>query len=64
MYRMSKKSLAGRIILSPLFLLVLIVEAALNKADDWSYSVRRLRIKMTDFVDDKFPLANNKKTKI
>lgn len=64
MYKMSKKSLAGRIILSPLFLLVLVVEAALNKADDWSYSVRRLRIKMTDFVDEKFPLANNKKTKI
>ena len=64
MYRMSKKSLAGRIILSPLFLLVLVVEAVLNKAEDWSYSVRRLRIKMTDFVDDKLPLANNKKTKI
>ena len=64
MYKMSKKSLAGRIILSPLFLLVLVVETALNKADDWSYSVRSLRIKMTDFIDEKFPLANNKKTKI
>lgn len=64
MYKMSKKSLAGRIILSPLFLIVLVVEAVLNKADDWSYSVRRLRIKMTDFVDEKFPLANNKKTKL
>lgn len=64
MYKMSKKSLAGRIILSPLFLLVLVVEAVLNKAEDLSYSVRRFRIKMTDFVDEKFPLANNKKTKI
>lgn len=61
---MSKKSLAGRIILSPLFLLFLVMEAALNKAEDWSYSIRRLRIKMTDFVDEKFPLANNRKTKI
>ena len=64
MYKMSKKSLAGRITLSPLFLLILVMEATLNKADDLSHSVRRLRIKMTDFVDDKFPLANNKKTKI
>lgn len=64
MYKMSKKSLAGRIILSPLFLLFLVMEAALNKAEDWSYSIRRLRIKMTDFVDEKFPLANNRKTKI
>lgn len=64
MYRMSKKSLAGRIIVCPIFFLVLVVEVILNKADDWSYSVRRLRIKMTDFVDEKFPLQNNKKTKI
>lgn len=63
MYRMSKKSLAGRIILSPLFLLVLVVETVLNKADDWSYSVRRLRIKMTDFVDEKFPLSSSNKNK-
>ena len=63
MYKMSKRSLAGRIIVAPLFLLVLIVEEALNKADDWSYSVRQLRIKMTDFVDEKFPLANNNKNK-
>lgn len=58
MYKMSKKSLAGRVVVSPLFLLVLVVGAELNKAEDWSYSVRRLRIKMTDFVDEKFPLAN------
>lgn len=64
MYKMSKKSLAGRIILSPLFLLFLVMEAALNKADDWSCHVRRFRIKMTDFVDKNFPLAKNKKTKI
>lgn len=64
MYRMSKKSLAGRIILAPLFLIILVIESTLNKADDWNYHVRRIRIKMTDFVDEKFPLANNKKTKI
>nr|DAE47774.1 MAG TPA: hypothetical protein [Caudoviricetes sp.] len=64
MYKMSKRSLAGRVIVSPLFLLVLLVEAVLNKTEDWGYSVRRLRIKVTDFVDEKFPLANGKKTKI
>lgn len=64
MYRMSKKILAGRIILAPLFFIVLVIEATLNKADDWSYHVRRIRIKMTDFVDKKFPLANNKKSNI
>ena len=64
MYKMSKKSLTGRIILLPIFFLVLAMEVILNKADDWSHSVRRLRIKMTDFVDEKFPLANNRKTKI
>lgn len=63
MYKMSKKSLAGRIILSPLFLLILVMEAILNKADDLSYSVRRLKIKMTYFVDEKFPLASNNKNK-
>lgn len=64
MYRMSKKSLAGRIILAPLFFIFLVIESTLNKADDWSYHVRSIRIKMTDFVDKKFPLANNKKSNI
>lgn len=64
MYKMSKKSLAGRIMLVPLFFIVLVIEAILNKADDWSYHVRRIRIKMTDFVDKKFPLENDKKTNI
>lgn len=64
MYRMSKKSLAGRIILAPLLFIVLVTEATLNKADDWNYHVRRIRIKMTDFVNKKFPLANNKKSNI
>lgn len=64
MYKMSKKSLAGRVVVSPLFLLVLVVGVELNKAEDWSYSVRRLRIKMTDFVDEKFPLANGRKANI
>ena len=64
MYRMSKKSLAGRIVMAPLFFIVLVIEVTLNKTDDWGYYVRRLRIKMTDFVDKKFSLANNKKTKI
>lgn len=64
MYRMGKKSLVGRIVLAPLFFIVLVIEAALNKADGCGYYVRRLRIKMTNFVDKKFPLANNKKTNI
>lgn len=64
MYKMSKKSLAGRIMLVPLFFIVLVIEAILNKADDWNYHVRRIRIKMTDFVDKKFPLENYKKTNI
>ena len=64
MHRMSKKSLAGRIVMAPLFFIVLVVEVTLNKADDWSCHVRRFRIKMTDFVDKKFPLEKNKKTKI
>lgn len=64
MYKMSKKSLAGRIILVPLFFIVLVIEATLNKADDWNHHVRRIRIKMTDFVDKKFPLENDKKTNI
>lgn len=64
MYRMSKKSLAGRIVMAPLFFIVLVIEVTLNKADGWGCHVRRLRIKMTDFVDKKFPLANNKKTNI
>ncbi len=61
MRRMSKKSLAGRIILVPLFFIVLVIEAILNKADAWNYHVRRIRIKMTDFVDKKFPFENDKK---
>lgn len=64
MYRMSKKSLVGRIILAPLFFIILVIEVVLNKTDDLSCHVRRIRIKMTDFVDKKFPLANNKKTNI
>lgn len=61
MRKMSKKSLAGRIILVPLFFIVLVIEAILNKADDWNYHVRRIRIKMTGFVDKKFPFENDKK---
>ena len=64
MRRMSKRSLAGRIIVLPLFFIILVIEATLSKADDWSYSVRRIRIKMTDFVDEKFPLESDKKTNI
>ncbi|HEG7246602.1 TPA: hypothetical protein SFI08_002401 [Staphylococcus aureus] len=64
MYKMSKKSLAGRIIFVPLFFIVLVIEGILNKADDWGYHVRRIRIKMTDFVDKKFPFENDKKTNI
>ena len=64
MYKMSKKSLIGRIALLPVFLPVIALELILNKADDWSFSIRRLRRRMEKFADDKFPLANHKKTNI
>ncbi len=57
MYKMSKKSLTGRIIVLPVFIIILVVESILNKADDWSYSMRRLRIRMTEWIDKKFPLG-------
>ena len=56
-HKMSKKSLMGRIIVLPVFIIILLVELILNKADDWSYSIRRLRIRMTDWIDKKFPLG-------
>lgn len=61
MYKMSKRSLIGRVLMIPVFLPVLVIECILNKADDWSYSVRRLRMRMEKFANDKFPLANNDK---
>lgn len=64
MYKMSKKSLIGRIALLPVFLPVIALELILNKADDWSFSIRRLRRRMEKFADDKFPLENDKKTNI
>lgn len=39
-HKMSKKSLIGRIIILPVFIIILVVELILNKADDWSYSIR------------------------
>lgn len=57
MHKMSKKSLTGRIIVLPVFIIILVVESILNKADDWSYSMRRLRIRMTEWIDKKFPLG-------
>ena len=56
-HKMSKKSLTGRVIVLPVFVIILIVESILNKADDWSYSMRRLRVRMTDWIDKKFPLG-------
>lgn len=56
-HKMSKKSRMGRIIVLPVFIIILVVELILNKADDWSYSIRRLRIRMTDWIDKKFPLG-------
>ena len=56
-HKMSKKSLMGRIIVLPVFIIILVVELILNKAYDWSYSIRRLRIRMTDWIDKKFPLG-------
>lgn len=64
MYKMSKKSLIVRIALLPVFLPVIALELILNKADDWSFSIRILRRRMEKFADDKFPLANDKKTNI
>ena len=57
MYKMSKKSLTGRTIVLPAFIIILAVELILSKADDWNYSIRRLRIRMTEWVDKKFPLG-------
>lgn len=62
MYKMSKRSLIGRVLMIPVFLPVLVIECILNKADDWSYSVRRLRMRMEKFANDKFPLANDDKS--
>ncbi|UPU16116.1 restriction-modification system S subunit [Escherichia phage ZCEC13] len=56
-HKMSKKSLTGRIIVLPVFIIILVVESILNKADDWSYSVKRLRIRMNEWIDKKFPLG-------
>lgn len=56
-HKMSKKSLTGRIIILPVFIIILVVESILNKADDWSYSVRRLKIRMTEWTDKKFPFG-------
>ena len=64
MHKMSKKSLIGRIALLPVFLPVIALELILNKADDWSFSIRRTRRRMEKFADDKLPLANDKKTNI
>ncbi|WPJ52270.1 hypothetical protein RCIP0047_00073 [Klebsiella phage RCIP0047] len=57
MYKMSKKSKIGRIIVLPAFIIILAAESILNKADNWNYSVRRLRVRMTEWVDKKFPLG-------
>lgn len=52
-HKMSKKSLTGRIIVLPVFIIILVVESILNKVDDWSYSVKRLRIRMNEWIDKK-----------
>lgn len=52
-HKMSKKSLTGRIIVLPVFIIILVVESILDKADDWNYSVRRLRIRMVEWIDKK-----------
>jgi len=57
MYKMTKKSLAGRLLFLPVFVPVILLEALLNKADDWSYAVTRVRRKMEAWVDKKFPLG-------
>lgn len=57
MYKMSKKSFIGRVAMLPFFLPVVMIEAILNKCDDWASSVHRLRIRMERFADRKFPLS-------
>lgn len=56
-HKMSKKGLIGRIIVLPVFIIILVVELILNKADDWSYSMRRFRIRMNEWIDKNFPLG-------
>ena len=64
MYKMSKKSFIGRVVMIPFFLPVVMIEAILNKCDDWASSVHRLRIRMERFADRKFPLSGCKKTNV
>lgn len=56
MYKMSKRSLAGRLSMVPLFLIVLIAEIVTGKADDWHCSIRKFRMRMEDFANKKFPI--------
>ena len=56
MYKMSNRSLVGRLFMVPLFLIVLVSEIVTGKADDWHYSIRKLRMRMEDFANKRFPL--------
>lgn len=62
MHKMTKKSLAGRLLFLPVFVPVLLLEAFLNKADDWCYPVARVRRKMEAWVNRKFPLGKHQDT--
>lgn len=64
MYKMSKKSLFGRIMMLPIFAPVVAIELVLDKCFDWSRSVHKLRIRLKIFADDKFPLDRQKKTNL
>ena len=64
MYKMSKKSLFGRIMMLPIFDPVVVIEFVLDKCFDWSRSVHKLRIRLQIFADDKFPLDCQKKTNL
>lgn len=56
MYKMSKRSMAGRLCMLPLFLIVLVSEIVTGKADDWHYSIRKLRMRMENFANKRFPI--------
>lgn len=60
MYKMSKRSIIGRLAILPAFIPVVLMEALLNKAEDWSFSVRKLRRSMERWCDNKFPLDCHK----
>ena len=64
MYKMSKRSLFGRIIILPIYAPVVVIEFVFGKCSDWSVSAHKLRIRLQIFADDKFPLDCQNKTNL